>query len=297
MNRIGNALELSRQSWNALRQNPHLLVFPLISMLGVLVASLLYLIPAGALVIGLGGTTTTRGGDTEFSSVQTAVGVVVMFIYYFIIYTIIIFSNTALVGAAMKLVRGEPATVRDGLRLASSRIGKIIPYALISATVGVLANAARQSGRESGLVGSIIGSIVGSLLQGAWNLIVFFAIPVLVVEDIGVIDSLKRSFAIFKGTWGEGFVGSTTIGGLSCLANLAVLGVGALLVALVAATGSVVLLVAAVVLVVIGLAFVGMISGAVNGIFQASLYAYATTGDAGQYIDTQLAAGAFAPRR
>jgi hypothetical protein len=38
---------------------------------------------------------------------------------------------------------------------------------------------------------------------------------------------------------------------------------------------------------------VGLLNGAVNGVFQASLYQYATTGNAGKLIDTQLAAQAF----
>jgi hypothetical protein len=36
------------------------------------------------------------------------------------------------------------------------------------------------------------------------------------------------------------------------------------------------------------------VQGAINGVFQASMYQYAQTGDAGQFIETRLAAQAFA---
>jgi hypothetical protein len=221
---------------------------------------------------------------------------IVIFLYYFVTYTVIIFSNTALVGAALKLARGETATVQDGINIALSRMGKIFVYALISATIGMLARALRNSGNNSkNIVGMIIANIVASIIQASWNLVVFFAIPVLVVEDVGVIDSLKRSVALFKQTWGEQFTGSMAIGAVSCLATLA-LSVGAVvLIGLAAATESVALIAIAVIVVVFGFIFLSLISGAINGIFQASLYQYATTGDAGKLIDTQLAHDAFLP--
>jgi hypothetical protein len=40
-------------------------------------------------------------------------------------------------------------------------------------------------------------------------------------------------------------------------------------------------------------AALALLSGAVNGVFQASLYRYATSGDAGALIDTADAAAAF----
>lgn len=292
MNRIANALELSKQSWGALRKNPQLLMFPIISMIGMIIVSVLFFIPiAGAGI--LDAATSSRG----ISQQQGILTTVVLFIYYVIAYTIVIFSNTALVGAAMKLVRGEPATVSDGIQIASARLGKIFVYALISATIGMIARGIRDSGRNSNnLAATIITAIIGSLIQGAWNVVVFFAIPVLVAEDIGVVDSIKRSFDLFKRTWGEGFVGSTTIGGISCLLTLAALIIGGVVIFAAVSTGSVAVIITAIVLVVLALVLIGLLSGAVNGIFQASLYQYATTGDAGQFIDTELARTAFAAR-
>ena len=44
---------------------------------------------------------------------------------------------------------------------------------------------------------------------------------------------------------------------------------------------------------VLGFATIALLTGAVNGIFQTSLYHFATTGDAGPFIDTEAAREAF----
>jgi hypothetical protein len=47
------------------------------------------------------------------------------------------------------------------------------------------------------------------------------------------------------------------------------------------------------VLLILGLVVVSLLNGAVNGIFHASMYNYATTGNAGPFIDGELAREAF----
>jgi len=39
-----------------------------------------------------------------------------------------------------------------------------------------------------------------------WGLITAFVIPLMVYQDIGPIDAIKRSGAIFKKTWGENLI-------------------------------------------------------------------------------------------
>ncbi len=285
--KIANGAQLARQSWDALRANPQLMIFPAVSLVATLIISLLYL----GVVFGFEVFMVLPNGETEVNNV---LAFIITFIYYLVLYTVIIFSNVALVGVVMKLLRGETATVQDGIAIAQARIGKILVYALISATVGMIARGIAQAGRESNnVVIAIITAIIGGILQGAWNLLVFFAIPVLVIEDVSVMDSFKRSFEIFKRTWGEGFIGSTAISIIGCLATLAILVVGGGLIMLAVASESVALIVLSVLLVVVAFVGVGLVNSAINGVFQASLYQYATTGEAGLFIDTELARNAF----
>jgi len=287
--KIASGFELSKQSWAALNHNRQLVVFPIISMIGMAIVTILFFIP-GAVLVNI-----ALGGD---GTAQWIPSLVLLFVYYLVTYTIVIFSNTALVGATMKLIRGEPATVRDGLHIAFTRLGKIFVYALISATVGVIARAVTQAGRDSNnAIVAILAALAGGILQGAWSIVVFFAVPIIVAEDLDVKDTLQRSWHLFTETWGEGFVGSAAIGGISCLAYLAVLIIGGGIVAAGIYLNTIPLIVVGAIILLFGFVLIGLLSGAVNGIFQASLYNFATTGNAGPFIDTELARRAFVPAK
>ncbi|MBA3871480.1 MAG: hypothetical protein H0X30_20235, partial [Anaerolineae bacterium] len=271
--RIRNGVELTRQSWAALRANPQLLIFPVISLIGMIVVTILFFIPVSA--TGIISAISEQNGRS--GNINQTLFTITLFLYYFVAYTVIIFSNTALVGAALKLARGETATVQDGINIALSHIGKIFVFALISATIGMLARAVRQSGANSrNPVGMIIAAIIAGIIQGSWNLVVFFVIPVLVVEDLGVMDSLKRSLSLFNQTWGEKFVGSLAISAVGCLATIGLMVVGFVLIMLAAATHSTALVIITIAVVIFAFIFLMLLNGAINGIFQASLYQYAT---------------------
>ncbi len=46
------------------------------------------------------------------------------------------------------------------------------------------------------------------LIGMAWTLTTYLTVPILVTKDIGPIDAVKESAAIFKRTWGEQVVGN-----------------------------------------------------------------------------------------
>ena len=96
---------------------------------------------------------------------------------------LVIFSNAALIAATHKMIQDGDASVMDGIRVALSRFGKIFVYALISATVGSFARSVAQSGRNSNsFMVAILAAIVGSAIAAAWNIITFFALPVMVIS-------------------------------------------------------------------------------------------------------------------
>src|SRR5262245_18712928 len=112
MARFAASIELAKQSWAALQQNRQLIAFPIISMLGMVIATALFFVPLAA--IGAVTAVTTEG---ELSRTQVIASLAVLFFYYLVTYTIVIFSNTALIGATMRLARGQPATVGDGIQI------------------------------------------------------------------------------------------------------------------------------------------------------------------------------------
>src|SRR5262245_54607802 len=122
MARFAASIELAQQSWRALQQNRQLIAFPIISMIGMLIATALFFVPLAV----IGGP--VLASDGQMTPAQTVAALVTLFIYYLVVYTIVIFSNTALVGATMRLARGQSGTVGDGIQIALARLPQIVAF-------------------------------------------------------------------------------------------------------------------------------------------------------------------------
>ena len=138
------------------------------------------------------------------------------FVFYVLAYFVAIFFNTALVGAAMIRMDGGNPTLRDGLAIARSRVGRIFGYAVIAATVGLLLQALEE---RVGWVGQFVIKLIGV----AWTLATFLVVPVLVTRDVGPIDAVKESAALLRETWGENLIGTVGLGLAFAAAYLVVL--------------------------------------------------------------------------
>ncbi len=271
---LGNSVALMKASVNVLKLDKELMVFPVLS--GVASVLVLASFVAPIAFTGAGGVFTS--GESGYLVLS------VVFLFYVVQYTVIFFFNSALVGAALIRLDGGDPTVGDGLAIASKRMGSIIGYAVIAATVGMILR--MISGR-----GGILARIAAGLAGIAWTLATYLAVPVLVTKDIGPIDAIKESAAIFKRTWGEQVTGNF---GLTWAIFLAMLvwtavsfGAG-----YVAVTVVPVAILPVITISVLGYVFLGLLGSALRGIYTAALYRYAMTGDTG-YFDPQIMGSAF----
>ncbi len=280
--RISNSWRLVKASYAVLQADKELIVFPIISFIGMIIVSAVFFLPM--LAAGMLDSVDSREG-------LSIVSYIVLFLFYVVTYTVIIFANTALIGATMIRLRGGDPTLNDGFRIASERFGKILGYALISATVGMILRALSE---KTGLFGQIAIGFVGM----AWNLATFLAVPVLVAEDVGPIEAVKRSTALLKQTWGEQVVGNFGIGMVFGLLTVGgVLLIGAPLMAIGASIDSPALIMLAVALTIVFVMAISLVGSTLSGIYQAALYRYAVDGEVGEFFDTELIKGAFKPKR
>lgn len=272
MGRIARTWRLAKQSWAVLRADKELLTLPVISFAATLVVMASFLVPgfnAGLL----------NSGDPG------AAGYILLFALYIALAYVTIFFNAALILAADERMRGGDPTVRSALSAASAHAGRMLPWALLSATVSVILQVIEEQG--------FIGDIVASVLGFAWSAITFLVIPVLVLEKVGVAEAVRRSMNLFKRTWGENIAAQIGFGLLGFVA--AIPGMVLLFLALTASSaGTVVLLPVA----VAWIAVTAVILAALNGVFQAALYYYATDGQVpGVAFDEHTLANSFGPRR
>ena len=210
-----------------------------------------------------------------------------LFAFYLVQYFVIIFFNTALVGAALDRLDGRDPTVRSALALAVRRIGPIFGYALVSATVGLLL---RFIGEKLGLIGRLIEAGAGL----AWTVTTFLVVPVLAAEGIGPVEAIERSVGLLKKTWGENIVGSA---GISLVMGFATFGAGLVLFAgvqlLPASQAAALALITAGGLAIIAVMVFG---AALSAVYSAAVYYYAVTGGPPIDFDRDMVRGAFAPK-
>jgi hypothetical protein len=274
--RLKNSWALIKASAAVLRADKELIVFPIVSAIGVLIVTTSFALPM--LMAGF--------FDSLFDGQAQVLGFIVGFLFYIVQYFVIIFANSALVGAAMIRLRGGDPTVGDGIRIATQHIGPILGYALVSATVGMILRWLSERGKG---VGKIVSSIVGM----AWNLATYLVVPVLVIEDVGPLEAVKRSATLLKKTWGEQIVGNFGIGAIFGLLFVVMILLGIPVFVLVAMTENIALMVLVGLVFVLALVLLGLINSTLNGIYIAAVYRYAAEGEASGFFDEEMVRGAF----
>lgn len=219
-----------------------------------------------------------------------------------------VFFTAALTYGAWERFRGRTPTFEGCLAAARARLHVIVPWAILAGFVGFVIELLyrlprffrhmEQAGRHIPVVGQFAAfgaMIVALVLESIWFFVTYLVVPVLVVEETGPVASCKRSFGLFRKTWGKSLiarVGFELIGLLLLLPGLLLAGLVVL-----AGWGSPVALVAGCGVGLVWLLAVIVAMSAIAGVFKMALYLYVTTGEApGEFESTDLAR-AFASRK
>jgi hypothetical protein len=195
MSRFQTSWEIAKRSWAVLRSDKTLAWFPVLSAIGSL------------LVIGvLGGLFAVAGiDDSSTGSTLQPFGWVLIVVAYLALAMVQTYFLAGLVAGADQRLRGQDSTLKSALEIANSRLHRLLPWAVVTATVTMILQAIEE---RFGVIGTIVARLVGL----AWNLVTFLVVPILVLEDLGVGDALRRSKDLFKKTWGENVIGQFGLG-------------------------------------------------------------------------------------
>jgi len=280
-------LEKFQRSWDlvmqclaVLRQDKALLVFPLFSTTAILLITASFAVPLWPLAAALD----AHGASPPDHVLLYAL----MFLFYFIQFSVVNFFNTALVEVAMRRFDGEEATVGDGLRRAWARLPVILVYSAIAATVGTILRSIEE---RVGLVGKLVIGLIGFV----WAVATALVVPVLAAEDVGPYEAITRSAELIRKTWGEEIIGNVGIGFVFGL-FITVAGLVGCLAVVAALSVSKSLAVGIVVLLVLGVCLLAMAQATLQGIYAAALYRYADGDSATGGFNAELLGGAFRPR-
>jgi hypothetical protein len=254
---------LVSRSFRLLGNDKKLLLFPILSAIGAAALALPFLLalfgmrPAGGL----------HWGPNTWLFV---------FLWYCGASFITVFFNCALAACVQLRFAGQDATLGDGLRRAASRVHTILLWSIVSATVGLIA---RWVESRVGWVGRLIAGVLGL----GWSMATYLIVPVLVMEEAGVIDSIKRSGALLRQSWGEQLISGLAFGWLGLLFTVPGIVLGVL-----GANGYPIFIVPA----IAWFATMMAVFTAAREIFTVALYRYATTGEAPSGYDAATLGGA-----
>jgi hypothetical protein len=123
----------------------------------------------------------------------------------------------------------------------------------------------------------LLGAIFGSTLTVGWNVITYFAVPILVVENVGPMEAFERSKDLVKRNWGKAIGVQTGLFVLFVLAAVPMFVLIWFINADVSTTHAQKVLLGVGGVVVYFFAITAAFA-TLGGVFRAALYLYATTG-------------------
>jgi hypothetical protein len=285
---IGRSWNLAKESMGVIRKDPELMIFPIVSFI------------ACVIVLGILGTvaffTDSFGGDSTVSPL----GIVLIFIIYFVGYFVTIYFQVALVASVKLRLSGGNPTLGYGIGEANKRLGAIASWAIIAAIVGLILRLLEGAVRRSrGGVGSIVAQIAISLVGMAWSLATFFVIPVIAYEGVGGFEAIKRSVGVIKRRWGEAVIGQGGIGLVLFLMALVVglvFGIPGILLLASGGTAATVIGILLLCVGVLGVLSLLVLSATLQSVYTAALYEYATKGQAPNTFSQSSLDSAFRPK-
>ena len=258
MGRISNTIALAKVSWRVLRKDRELLVIPVLSFLASIAALALIWLPTLSAVDASG----LAGESEDPGAILLVVGVITAMV----LSIVSVFFNGALVAGAYERLSGGDPTVRSALGRAVSRLPGLLPWAILTGTVGLVLQAVRE---RAGWLGRFVVNMVGM----AWETATFLVVPAVVIDNHGAVSGLKASASLLKRTWGENIAARVGFGLLGFIAIIPA-------VVVVAAAGALggAALVLGILVAVPYVALLVVVLTALNAVFQTALYLYATTG-------------------
>jgi hypothetical protein len=269
--RLSNGWNISRNSFAVLRENRQLILFPILSCISMILV-------IGSFVVVL---FASAGWDPEALRDQqssTVANYLILFLYYIVNYFVIVFFNTALIHCTHLYFIGEKPTIRQGLLFSFSRIGAILGWAVLAATVGTIL---RLLNERLGVIGKFITGLLGM----AWSIATFFVVPVLAYENLGPLAAFKRSTQLMREKWGES-LGATFSFGIVQLLAIFLLIIPSFLI------GYLIHPLAGIILFALGLFVILVVMSAAKVIFVSAVY-HNINGDPVKHFNQQLADNLF----
>ncbi|MGC8581319.1 MAG: DUF6159 family protein [Thermoplasmata archaeon] len=205
-----NSWDVTKTSFKVIREDESLLLFPVMSSLAFIGILILFSFFSYEILIN----------KIVINGTSASGAIILIWIpAYFLFWLVGTYFSASLMGAAMLKLNGKQATVLDGIKLANSKITKILLWAIVAATVGIIIRLVTYvlSNKIGGAFGAFIGDVVGISLETVWAISSYFIIPVILFEDMSIWDSLDRSESLFMENFGTTFISNLIMAAIGAI--------------------------------------------------------------------------------
>lgn len=287
MNALSRSWRITRLSFGVINKDRELIGFAFLSFIFSSLFAIAMIVPSIVPTVMDGGVSETSLEVYQY---------VILFLTYFGLALIATFFNVCVVYTTKIRFEGGNASFAESLRFAFSKIGLIVQWSLVSATVGLILRILDNLASRLGKGGQLVAQLIIALIGMTWSIVTIFVVPVLVFEGLGPIPAVKRSTQVIKKTWGESLIRSIGLGLIQLLIFVviigATIGLAYLLNSAYEFTGALIGIGIGVVLLFI----TGLIFSVANMVYNTALYVYASNNLIANGFDEDVVRSAFTSR-
>lgn len=287
LTQIKRGFGMAVRSLAVLKRNPKLLVFPLFAGISSLAFFALLLGSTFGAFVGIGGVEAIETLSALETTINNNPGIAVaaMFLGYLGTTFVSVFFTGALVAESRHAFAGESVNLKRGMGRAWAAKYKLLAWALIAATVGIIIDAIEGSDSPASQAFAAIFGV-------AWTIITFFVVPVAVLDSESTVrEMFTRSGRTFKENIGETMIGLAAPRVIGGVVGLVTVG---LVIVLSDLTSSALVLAP---ILVSGLILAQLLSTTIRGVLKTMLYVHATGGEMPEGFDSTDLDGMLGGRR
>ena len=218
MSKFGRSWLLFKSSVFIVLKHKKLLIFPALTLVCTGLILLFFLTPialqktgysysqlahwkaVGQTVFVEGSTPGEQGGRSELH--LKPLGMIYSAAIYLLSMFLATFFNVAFYHEILNALKGQPVSIRAGLRFACAKWKPIVMWALFAGLVGLVIRTLEEKL-------SFVGQWIVGLIGLAWSVAAVFVIPAIITEErtVNPLTLLKLSAITLKRTWGESLIG------------------------------------------------------------------------------------------